>query len=60
LRRILAEIGRLQSELRYTHLKYHLAMRDVLNSDQIAAYNRLRGYDSGQEPPPGMPGHHSH
>jgi hypothetical protein len=60
LHRILAEIGRLQDELRYTHLKYHLAVRGVLTSDQIAAYNRLRGYDSGQEPAAAMPGHHSH
>jgi Spy/CpxP family protein refolding chaperone len=60
LRRILAEIGRLQGELRYTHLKYHLAMRGVLSSDQIAIYNRLHGYESGKEPAPAMPGHHSH
>jgi Spy/CpxP family protein refolding chaperone len=60
LRRILTEISRLQGELRYTHLKYHLAMRDVLSSDQIDAYNRLRGYEGGQEPAPAMPGHHSH
>ena len=60
LRRILAEIGRLQGELRYTHLKYHLAMRGVLSSDQIATYNRLHGYKSGKEPAPAMPGHHSH
>ena len=60
LRRILAEIGRLQGELRYTDLKYHLAMRGVLSSDQIAAYDRLRGYDSAQAPAPGMHGGHSH
>src|ERR1700730_17239525 len=38
LRRILTDIGRLQGELRYTHLKYHLAMRDLLSLEQIAAY----------------------
>ena len=54
------EIGRLQAVLRYTHLKYHLAMRGVLSPDQIATYNRLRGYESGKEPAPAMPGHHSH
>jgi Spy/CpxP family protein refolding chaperone len=59
LHRMLAEIGRLQGELRYTHLKYHLAMRGLLSPDQIAAYNRLRGYGSGQEPA-GMHGRHSH
>jgi len=48
LHRILADIGRLQGELRYTHLKYHLAMRSVLSPDQIAAYDRWRGYGTAQ------------
>src|SRR6266446_3114274 len=60
LHKILADIGRLQGELRYTHLKYHLAMWGVVNPDQIAAYDRLRGYDSAQAPAPGMHGRHSH
>jgi Spy/CpxP family protein refolding chaperone len=60
LHRILADIGRLQGELRYTHLKYHLAMRSVLSLDQIATYDRLRGYDSAQAPALGMHGRHSH
>src|SRR5438105_11659944 len=60
LHRILADLGRLQGELRYTHLKYHLAMRGVLSSDQIATYDRLRDYDSAQAPAPGMHGGHSH
>jgi hypothetical protein len=30
--------------LRETHLRYHLAMMEVLSADQVAAYNRLRGY----------------
>ena len=60
LHRIVADLGRLQGELRYTHLKYHLAMRDVLSPDQIAAYDRLRGYDSAQASAPGMHGGHSH
>jgi len=60
LHKILADIGRLQGELRYTHLKYHLAMRGVLNPDQIAAYDRLRGYDTARAPAPGMHGRHSH
>jgi len=60
LHRILADIGRLQGELRYTHLKYHLAMRGVLSPDQIATYDRLRGYNSTQVPAPGMHGRQSH
>jgi Spy/CpxP family protein refolding chaperone len=60
LHRILADMGRLQGELRYTHLKYHLAMRGLLSPDQIAAYDRLRGHDSAQAPASGMHGRHSH
>ena len=60
LHRMLADICRLQGELRYTHLKYHLAMRGVLSSDQIAAYDRLRGYDSAQARATGTHGRHSH
>jgi Spy/CpxP family protein refolding chaperone len=60
LHRILADIGRLQGELRYTHLKYHMAMHSVLSPDQIGAYDRLRGYGSAQAPAPGMHGRHSH
>ena len=60
LHRILADIGLLQGELRYTHLKYHLAMRGVLSPDQIAVYDRLRGYNSAQAPAPGMHGRQSH
>jgi hypothetical protein len=59
LHRILADIGLLQGELRYTHLKYHLAMRGVLSPDQIAVYDRLRGYNSAQAPAPGMHGRQS-
>jgi hypothetical protein len=60
LHRMLADLGRVQGELRYTHLKYHLAMHGVLSADQISAYNHLRGYDSDQEPAPGTHGRPSH
>ena len=33
-----------QGKLRETHLRYHLSMMDVLSADQVAAYNKLRGY----------------
>jgi Spy/CpxP family protein refolding chaperone len=36
-----------QGRLRQTHLKYHLAMMDILSAHQIAAYRHLRGYDNG-------------
>jgi Spy/CpxP family protein refolding chaperone len=54
-----AAIGATQGELRATHLKYHLAMMDLLTPAQIARYNELRGY--GAAGPAGhSPGMHNH
>lgn len=39
-----AEIGRLQGELRAVHLRAHLEVAALLSADEIAAYDRLRGY----------------
>lgn len=33
-----------QGKLRETHLRYHLVMMEVLSAEQVASYNRLRGY----------------
>jgi hypothetical protein len=48
------EIGRVEGTLRATHLKYHLATRAILTTDQVGAYMRLRGYTNDSVPP----GHH--
>ena len=48
-----ADIGATQAKLREAHLKYHLAMMDVLTPEQVAEYRRLRGYTS-----PGPMQHH--
>jgi Spy/CpxP family protein refolding chaperone len=48
LRAWTADIARLQGELRYTHLRAHLAVRAVLTPAQARRYDRLRGY-SGAE-----------
>jgi Spy/CpxP family protein refolding chaperone len=40
----LAEIGRINAELRSVHLRTHLEMVEVLTPEQTAQYNRLRGY----------------
>jgi Spy/CpxP family protein refolding chaperone len=37
-------IGAVQTRLRLTHLETHLATPKILTPEQIAAYNRLRGY----------------
>src|SRR3954471_16879604 len=43
---ITEEIGATQARLREAHLKYHLAMMTVLNTEQIETYRSLRGYGS--------------
>jgi len=40
----LAEIARLQGQLRGVHLEAHLAQADILTPEQVAAYVALRGY----------------
>jgi len=41
------ESARLYGQLRIVHLKYHLFMVDTLTPQQVAQYNELRGYTSG-------------
>jgi Spy/CpxP family protein refolding chaperone len=36
--------GTIEAKLRAAHLRYHLEMIDVLTTDQVMAYNHLRGY----------------
>lgn len=45
----LAEIGGLQSQLRFVHLGTHLATIDILTSHQVVQYNNLRGYETDNE-----------
>jgi Spy/CpxP family protein refolding chaperone len=49
------EVGRLQGVLRAHHLRYHLAMREVLSPHQVMRYQQLRGYTAD-----GMHGHSNH
>ncbi|MGI9306361.1 MAG: Spy/CpxP family protein refolding chaperone [Gammaproteobacteria bacterium] len=44
LHNLTAEIARLKGALRAAHLKYHLIIKSMLTSAQIARYNELRGY----------------
>ena len=44
LREATDQIAVLYGELRYTHLTAHLAAQALLTEEQIAAYDRLRGY----------------
>ena len=43
-----AEVKRLEAELATAHLVAHLKTAKVLTPEQIAAYNRLRGYEPGR------------
>ena len=38
-------VAEARKQLRYTHLAAHLKTPAILSEDQIANYNRLRGYD---------------
>ena len=44
LRATTAEIAALYGELRFAHLRAHLATREVLSDAQIELYDELRGY----------------
>jgi hypothetical protein len=45
----LSIIGTLRADLRYVHLRTHLATIDILTQHQIRQYNDLRGYESSNE-----------
>lgn len=45
LRHVLHEIALTKADLRGTHLRAHLAVRELLTEWQISEYDRLRGYD---------------
>lgn len=44
LRQILKKISQVHNQLRYVHLSAHLETPTILEPDQIALYNKLRGY----------------
>jgi Spy/CpxP family protein refolding chaperone len=46
LRIVTEEIGATQGRLREAHLKYHLAMLELLTPAQVRRYRELRGYGS--------------
>jgi hypothetical protein len=49
LRAIVADIVKLQGELRFTHLNAHLEMKKILSPQQVAKYDELRGYGKGRQ-----------
>ncbi len=57
LARLTNEIALLQGRLRGTHLAAHLAMKQLLTAQQVAAYDRLRGYGGNSDSKPAHDGH---
>jgi uncharacterized membrane protein len=56
---VMEELGRLQASFRLAHLNAHMAMVEVLESQQIAQYDKIRRYSAS--PPLGHEGHqHRH
>lgn len=51
LREGVRDVAALQGDLRATHLKYHLAVAELLTPQQIERYAELRGYRPGQAVP---------
>jgi Spy/CpxP family protein refolding chaperone len=47
LENLTREIAAIEGKLRATHLRYHLAMMDVLTPKQVEDYLKLRGYAGG-------------
>lgn len=45
LQAMLTQIGQTRADLRYVHISAHLAMKEILTTEQIGRYNQLRGYD---------------
>ena len=45
-----AVIARLQGELRFVHLRAHLAVRRLLTREQVERYDALRGYGTTSPP----------
>lgn len=49
-------IGATQAKLRASHLRYHLAMMEILSPEQVLQYAQVRGYQGGH----GEHGAHKH
>jgi Spy/CpxP family protein refolding chaperone len=46
VRKLSARLGDLRGQLRFTHLKAHLAMMKILSPAQVRRYSELRGYSA--------------
>jgi Spy/CpxP family protein refolding chaperone len=55
-----AAIGEIQARLRAAHLRAHLDTRAILSPQQVALYDKQRGYDAAAAGKPGHPAPHRH
>ncbi len=55
---LVTSLAALQADFRLIHLNAHLGMRDVLSPQQVASYDRLRGYDGSQSDDAAHKKHH--
>ena len=55
---VVAEIAALQGQLRFVHIDAHLQTAQALTPQQVASYDRLRGYARADPDVPG--GRHTH
>jgi len=58
LQKLLNDIGATRSKLRFVHLDTHLKTPEILSTEQIAQYNKLRGY-ANTDPCKNIPEGHS-
>ncbi len=57
LQDLLGKIEKVRSDLRFVHLSAHLQTPGILSKEQVAKYNQLRGYGTG-DPCKNMPAGH--
>lgn len=58
LQTMVRNIERVRAELRIAHLSAHLQTAKILGQEQIALYNRLRGYSQSEDPCQKVPAGH--
>lgn len=58
LQQQLNKIGQYQAQLRFIHLKTHLKQKQILSSQQIKNYDRIRGYNGDGAHQHNHDGHH--
>jgi Spy/CpxP family protein refolding chaperone len=51
LARIIGEIATVEGRLRAEHLSAHLELKEILDPEQVATYDRLRGYTEANASP---------